>query len=107
MFEAVNTGTGEGAVIGRPSRWRIFRLPAAWNRFHSKSPRRCGLGIGASRSNMPETPGDRRHFTGCPDATGHLKLANGPWRRNPAAYAEGHLAMAVTITPDLVEAYSL
>src|SRR3954466_7879993 len=63
---------------------------AVWNRSHSKSPRGCGRGIGASRSNMPEKPGDRRHFTGCPDATGHLKLANGPWRRNPAAYAEGH-----------------
>jgi predicted RecB family nuclease len=56
---------------------------------------------------MPETTQDRRHFTGCPDATGPFKLADGPWRRNPAGYAEDHLAMAVTITSDLVEAYSL
>jgi hypothetical protein len=56
---------------------------------------------------MPETPGDRRHFTGCPDATGHLKLANGPWRRNIPEHAEGRLAMARPITSDLVEAYSL
>jgi hypothetical protein len=56
---------------------------------------------------MPENPGVYRLFTGCPDATGHLKRANGPWRRNPAAHAEGHLAMSVTITSDLVEAYSL
>ena len=30
-----------------------------------------------------------------------------PWRRNFAEHAEGHLAMAKTITSDLVEAYSL
>lgn len=56
---------------------------------------------------MPETPLDRRHLTGCPDATGHLEFADGPWRRNPAAYAEGFRAMALVITSDLVEAYSL
>ncbi len=39
MFEAVRTGRGEGAVTGRSSRWRIFRLPAAW----------CGSGIGLTR----------------------------------------------------------
>src|SRR5512135_229666 len=37
MFEAVKTGSGEGAVIGRSSRWRILRLPAAWWR--------CGIGL--------------------------------------------------------------
>ncbi len=30
MLFAVMTGSGEGAVIGRPSRRRILRLPAAW-----------------------------------------------------------------------------
>ena len=29
-----------------------------WNRFHSKSPRGFGRGIGVGRSNVPETPGD-------------------------------------------------
>ena len=47
----------------------------------------------------------RREITGCPDATGHIELTNGPWRRSPGALAEGCLAM--TITSDLVEAYSL
>src|SRR5512135_1575661 len=37
MFEAVKTGSGEGAVTGRSSRWRILRLPAAWWR--------CGIGL--------------------------------------------------------------
>src|SRR4051794_35244006 len=110
MLRAVNTGSGDGAVTGLSSLPRVFRLPAAWCR--------CGIGLTgislglgpwdlSGRSNVPETPGDRRLFTGCPDATGHLKLANGPWRRNPAEHAEGHPAMAKTITSELVEAYSL
>jgi predicted RecB family nuclease len=52
-----------------------------------------------------ETPGDHEFFTGCPDATGHPNLANGAWRRNPVEQAQGDPAMS--ITSDLVEAYSL
>src|SRR3954465_14122936 len=32
MLAAVSTGWGDGAVIGRSRRFRIFRLPAAWCR---------------------------------------------------------------------------
>src|SRR5262249_34511526 len=44
---------------------------------------------------------------GGPDAAGHLKLANGPRRRDHAKHTEGRLAVTKTITADLVEAYSL
>src|SRR5215213_8710419 len=111
MLEAVRTGSGEGAVIGRSSRRRILRLPAAWWR--------CGIGLtrsllgGAAVGSVRVDPICRKRrevadiSPAGPDATDHLKLANGPWRRKPAAYAEDYLAMAVTITSGLVEAYSL
>jgi hypothetical protein len=55
---------------------------------------------------MPETPGDRRLLTGCPDATGH-QAREWAMEAQPRGVCEGHLTMAVTITSDLVEAYSL
>src|SRR6478672_3043879 len=49
MFEAVKTGSGEGAVTGLSSRRRILRLPAAWWR--------CGIGL--TRSLLGVRPWDR------------------------------------------------
>src|SRR3954466_5542508 len=104
MFDAVKTGSGEGAVTGLSRRWRILRLPAAWCR--------CGIGftrsllVGAAVGSVRVDPICRKRrevadiSPAGPDATDHLKLANGPWRRKPAAFAEDHLAMAVTITSD-------
>ena len=62
MLEAVKTGSGEGAVTGRSSRRRIFRLPAAWCRCGIGFTRNLLVGLGhgicVGRSNVPETPGD-------------------------------------------------
>src|SRR3954467_2453482 len=109
MLEAVKTGSGEGAVTGRSSRRRIFRLPAAW----------CRCGIGFTRSLLGVRSWDRCKSiqyagnAGRSPTSHRLPGRDRPHARQwameaqPRGVCEGHLTMAVTITSDLVEAYSV
>src|SRR5512135_1316818 len=64
MLEAVKTGLGVGAVTGRSSRRRMWRLPAAW----------CRCGIGLTRNLLGVGPWDLCALIQCAADTGRFRV---------------------------------
>src|SRR5512135_859308 len=64
MLRTVMTGSGDGAVMGRSSRRRILRLPAAWWR--------CGIGF--TRNLLGFGPQDLCALIQCAANTGRFRV---------------------------------